>query len=93
MSRESEMKETEQLIREEMKDKKRFKKLREVTVAENFSYMNTNEAVRWNAGNPEVGTRLHENSPTWAKIIYALAFAYIIVVAVSLVLLVSNGAV
>ena len=67
MSRESELKETEQLIREEMKDKKSFKKLKEVTVAEDFSYMNTNEAVRWNAGNPEVGARLHENSPMWAN--------------------------
>jgi hypothetical protein len=92
MSRESELKETEQLIKEEMKDKKGFKKLKEVTIAEDFSYMNTNEAVRWNAGNPEIGARLHENSPMWAKIIYALAFVYIIVIAISLVLLVSNGA-
>ncbi len=84
MSKKSEIDEVEKLMKDEMKDKKRFRKLKEVTIAEDFAAMNTNEATRWNAGNPEIGERLHSNSPMSAKVLYALIFVYVIIVAVYL---------
>lgn len=92
MSRKSEIDEVEGLMKAEMKDKKRFRKLKEVTIAEDLAAMNTNEATRWNAGNPEIGERLHRNAPVSARLLYALIFAYVIVVAVSLAFVVVNGA-
>ena len=92
MSAKREMDQVEKLMRKEMKDKKRFGKLKEVTIAEDLAAMNTNEATRWNAGNPAVGERLHRNSPLSAKVLYALIFVYVIVVSLYLVSVVLNVA-
>lgn len=92
MSAKREIDQVEKLMNEEMKNKKRFRKLREVTIAEDLAAMNTNEAARWNAGNPEIGERLHRNSPLSAKVLYVLIFVYVIIVALSLASIVLNGA-
>ncbi len=92
MSGKREIDQVEKLMKAEREDKKRFRKLKEVTIAEDLSAMNTNEAARWNAGNPEIGERLHRNSTLSAKVLYALIFVYVIIVALSLAFVVLNGA-
>jgi hypothetical protein len=92
MSVKREIDQVEKLMKDEMKDKKRFRKLKEVTIAEDLAAMNTNEATRWNAGNPAVGERLHSNSTLSAKVLYALIFVYVVIVALSLMFFVINGA-
>ena len=92
MSGKREIDQVEKLMSQEMKDKKRFGKLKEVTLAEDLAAMNTNEAARWNAGNPEIGERLHKNLPLSAKVLYVLIFVYVIIVALSLAFIVLNGA-